>query len=216
MLYLIDGHNVIAHIPDISLQDTHDEIHLVLRLRSWAAQDQRRQLVVYFDSGSPGGKAPQLSNSQVQVRFAPTGIIADQLIIRQINRAANPAEITVVSSDNAILDAARGRKMPFLTAKQFVETMGSDSRPQPLPQERDEPQVDEDEVAEWLALFGPVPERKPPPPPTPPPLQKSNPAAPEKRSPAKKQSTSPDDLKQGRAKLDDDELDEWLDLFGHG
>ena len=48
MYYLIDGHNLIAHYPDIELEDPNDEVKLVLVLRSWAAAGRKREAMDVF------------------------------------------------------------------------------------------------------------------------------------------------------------------------
>ena len=60
MPFLIDGHNVIAALPDIDLEDPHDEAKLVLKLRAWTGQ-ARRKAIVIFDGGIPGGYSTTLS-----------------------------------------------------------------------------------------------------------------------------------------------------------
>ena len=51
MHYLIDGHNLIGALPDISLEDPDDEVKLILVLRSWAVARRRREVTVIFDGG---------------------------------------------------------------------------------------------------------------------------------------------------------------------
>ena len=54
MPYLIDGHNLIACLPDIDLDDPNDEARLVNRLKGFAAK-ARSKCIVVFDHGLPGG-----------------------------------------------------------------------------------------------------------------------------------------------------------------
>ncbi len=69
MHYLIDGHNLIAKLPDVNLSDPDDEIQLVLKLRQWTAVSAKRVVTVFFDGGIPGGHNVNLSNAQVKVIF---------------------------------------------------------------------------------------------------------------------------------------------------
>ena len=69
MPFLIDGHNVIAALPDIDLEDPHDEAKLVLKLRAWTGRERRKAIVV-FDGGIPGGYSRTLSTVSVRVVFA--------------------------------------------------------------------------------------------------------------------------------------------------
>ncbi len=210
MHYLIDGHNLIANMPDIELADQHDEVHLVLKLRSWAAASRKRRVTVIFDGGIPGGRARRMSSGQVKVVFAPQGIPADDLLIAQIGKVKNPAEYIVVTTDREIIAAARQRRMASHSSEQFAEELRPREVEAPDPEETSDPQLDEAEINEWLALFGPEPEIKPYP----------KPSA-GKRPPKTEQKKSLDDQtvetpKEGERRLTEEELDLWLSLFGGG
>lgn len=214
MVYLIDGHNLIAKMPDIDLDDPNDEVKLVLRLRSWASARRSRRIVVIFDGGLPGGKQKQLSSGDITAVFAPIGKTADALLINRIRHVKNPREYTLVSSDQAILNAAQKRRMPTMRSEAFVQEMGVDKRiaeqtaPPAEAGAEDEPDISDNEVAEWLELFGPEPERPQPQPRRPKP-------SPKPKQAAKKRPLRPlHEQKRSDHKLDDDDLEEWLRLFG--
>lgn len=157
MHYLIDGHNLIGKFPDMSLEDPDDEVKLILRLRSWAARKRGRRVTVIFDHGLPGGMDKRLSTADVQVLFASAGQTADRLLVRRIQEARNPRAITVVSSDNHILQAARGRRMPALKAEMFVAKV-SEERPAANANVNAPAAVEQEmsdaELAMWLDIFG--------------------------------------------------------------
>jgi uncharacterized protein len=160
MHFLIDGHNLIAKMPDISLSDPDDEAQLILRLRRWVAANMKRRVTVYFDGGLPGGRAPHLSGARLEVVFASGGRPADDMLIRHIRRVKNPPEYTLVSSDRQIIAAAEKRRMPFLLAQDFAPELAPD-QPEPAPppaSTADKPMLTEAEVAAWMELFGPEPE----------------------------------------------------------
>lgn len=154
MHYLIDGHNLIARLPEISLDDPHDEAKLVIRLRSWAAARRKHQVTVYFDHGLPGGEARNLSTSQVKVIFASTGRKADELLIKQIERLRNPGAYTVVTSDREIL-AAAPRALRLMSAEAFAAELARMGRTSTEvgPVSPAEPDLSPDEVDEWLDIF---------------------------------------------------------------
>ncbi|HRQ37592.1 MAG TPA: NYN domain-containing protein [Chloroflexota bacterium] len=212
MHYLIDGHNLIARMPDISLNDPDDEVQLILRLRSWTARSKKRQVTLFFDGGIPGGKNVKLSTPQVQVIFASAGQTADALLINGINRVKNPPEFQLVSSDQQIIAAAAARKMPHITSDKFAVELAAQwqERPPGPTIADDDPIISDAEVADWLAAFGPVDERairnrpKPAPPNLPPP-------APE---PVTTPDTPPPPLNREEPQLSNKELEEWLTLFG--
>jgi predicted RNA-binding protein with PIN domain len=218
MHYLIDGHNLIAQVPDISLDDPNDEIKLVLRLQSWAARRRQRRITVIFDGGLPGGKSLRFSNASVKVLFASVGQTADTLLIKRIRRVKNPPEYTLVSNDREIVAAAEERRMPHLRSEAFAAELSDEARSAAkarteTPDDADDPHVSEDEVAEWLALFGPVPETTTVNPERSTKVSKGRP-----KKPKKKKRTPSGDLRSAKrsdGKLSADEVDEWLDLFGN-
>lgn len=206
MRYLIDGHNLIAKIPDISLEDSNDEIELILRLKSWAAASPKRKVTVYFDGGLPGGVAHRLSSNNIKVIFAPQGKTADSLIIQYIGRVNNPPEYTLITSDQQIINAAEKRKMPHWRSEKFARQLGSGKRKKTASSpstDADDPHISPDEVAQWLEIFGSEP-------PTPRPDRRTPRVRP-KPKPSRRRS--PQELKTTARDLNEDEIAEWRDLF---
>ena len=218
MHYLIDGHNLIAKLPDINLSDPDDEIQLILKLRQWTAVSIKRVVTVYFDGGIPGGHNVNLSNSQVKVIFVSQGKTADSLIIARINRVKNPPEYRLVTSDQEIINAANKRKMQHIRSEKFAMRLSRDKEERTLPGPTitdEDPVISDAEVEQWLDLFGPVDEKalrrrpKPIPPNRPAPEPEPEPEAEPATSP-KPPATSD----RENPELSDDELREWLTLFG--
>jgi hypothetical protein len=220
MHYLIDGHNLIARLEDLALDDPNDEAKLVLRLRSWTAASKKRRVTVIFDGGLPGGKSRRLSTSRVTVVFATSGQTADDLLIRRINQLQNPAEFTLVSSDREIMTAARKRRMPVILSETFagqLPTLRPPSAPpkvntageNALNDSRETPALSEDEINEWLELFGPIHERK-----AKPPLSSTPTENIANKPPSDSRAAKPDIGRIDRERrLSAEELDEWLRLF---
>jgi predicted RNA-binding protein with PIN domain len=225
MHYLIDGHNLIAKMADINLDDPNDEALLVLQLRSWVAGGRKRRVTVIFDGGLPGGRSRFHSSDKLDVIFSSEGRTADALLIRRIQKAKNPAEYTLVSSDLEVIDAARARRMRQLGSEAFARRLSEFKQreeevaaPQAV-DEAQEPAVSQAEVAEWLALFEAAPKvRRPAPEPDPRQKSAEEPAGAKKAAPkpAARDDVDPALLKRGDSSLTDDELDEWLKLFGRG
>ncbi len=216
MHYLIDGHNLIAKLPDLSLGEEHDEFELALRLKSWASANRKRRVTVVFDRGLPGGTARMLSNRDVTVIFAPQGQTADSLLIARIKQVKHPPEYTLVSSDRQIIAAAKKRKTRHILSEEFVGRLGYDERliiksePEAAEEKPDADGLSEAEVAEWLEMFGPVPER--PKKPAKRRQQKAPDPKPEPPKPKKRQPLTV--AKAGNRELDEEEIAEWLELFG--
>ncbi len=149
MPFLIDGHNLIAALPDINLEDPEDEVALVLKLRGWLGR-KRRKAIVVFDGGIPGGYSRQLSSSDLEVIFAAhKRSTADRIIMKRLEKIRDAGNWTVVSSDREILDFARRIGARAATSQDFAQELQPAARPllekprEPLPAE----------VHEWLEIF---------------------------------------------------------------
>lgn len=153
MRYLIDGHNLIAQLPDIDLSDPDDELQLVYKLRSFCARTHHRVTVI-FDGGIPGGTATRLSNKAVTARFASAEHLnADQILINELRRIKNVDAYTLVSSDNDIIETAREQGIKHLRTPAFIRLLVTAGVPKISTEKDDNPQVSPQEVDEWLRIF---------------------------------------------------------------
>lgn len=153
MPYLIDGHNLIARLPDIDLDDPDDEAKLVIKLRGFVARNSKKCTVV-FDGGIPGGYS-MMSNKSVKVIFASAfRSNADNVIKERIKKIPDPRNWTIVSSDNEVLNFAKSRKMKAQTSAQFIQTLQRKPSVQDSRGESSYVHVPKDEVDEWLDIFG--------------------------------------------------------------
>jgi predicted RNA-binding protein with PIN domain len=152
MPYLIDGHNLIGQLPDISLDDPDDEAKLVQKLMAFVARTNKRCVVV-FDNGLPGGRS-RMSTGQVEVVFANNRSNADRVMMERIQKAKDPGQWIVVSNDNAVLFAAKQRKMKGLKSAEFVSMINPP--PKAHRKEEDRPadvHLSPAEVEAWLRIF---------------------------------------------------------------
>lgn len=150
MSVLIDGHNLIAHMPDLRLDDPDDEIKLVMRLRAYTAHI-RKKVTVIFDCGLPGGWSRELSTGPVHVIFAGAHTNADRILIERIRADKNPHNLTIVSSDSEVRSVAAARGARTLTAAQFAARLAA----QPPPRETTaDIHLTPAQVQEWLQIFG--------------------------------------------------------------
>lgn len=218
MHYIIDGHNLIGKMPDISLKDPNDEVKLTMRIKSWVAESKKRQVTLFFDGGTMGSSLNRMSSRNLKVIFAPSGTTADSLIISHMRKLKNPRGYTLVTSDREIIGHAKSLRIRSLLSEEFIERMGfvfkeqSEKAPkvkkEAPPEKPDVAKISEAEVQEWLDLFGPVPER----PKTKPRQTKTSKTT--SNSPKKKPATLRVAKTDKDAKLEQDEIDLWLSLFG--
>ena len=155
---IIDGNNLLhamhahAPIPHVGRET------LVRVIERWGRGHDGR-ITLVFDGPTPrGGLSGQMKSKRLRVRFsAPAS--ADDVIVGMVHQATRPAEIRVVTSDNAIRHEARARKCLHSSAKEFVEELVSpgqvDSAPAASAETSEKPSgVTPAEAEQWAELFG--------------------------------------------------------------
>jgi predicted RNA-binding protein with PIN domain len=151
MPYLIDGHNLIGAMPDISLNDPNDEMKLVNRLRSFAAR-RNKQIVVIFDKGSYAGRSPASTHS-VEVIFASEHqTTGDELIMRRIKHLRDPRGWTLVTSDGALVGFAKGYRLNIMKSAAFAQALAQIPEPPDLG-EWVNPIIPSSEASYWEPLM---------------------------------------------------------------
>lgn len=151
MPFIIDGHNLIAALPDLDLSDPDDERKLVEMLQGFCSRTRRRA-TVYFDRGFPGGK-PTIKSGRVEVRFVRLPRTADDAIRAHLLKLDKEApNWTIVSSDREVRSAASRAGASVLHSDAFVQmistgTKNSDQSEKPLGNLSDK------DLDEWERLF---------------------------------------------------------------
>jgi uncharacterized protein len=164
-MLLVDGHNLIGQLQDLSLDDPYDEAKLTMAIRSYCMRSQSKATVI-FDNGLPGGVSRELSSSAVTVIFAPPGTSADHLIMRRARDMLGPS-LVLVTSDRRIVRLAYAYGIETISSEEFALMIGF--RPVEIEPEADRPAtnprnvityeknpnpvVTPQEVAYWLPIF---------------------------------------------------------------
>lgn len=151
MPYIIDGHNLIAAMPGISLKDAQDERALLDVLRPFALR-MDRELYVYFDQGRVGERN-DLSLGRVHIRFSVPPRTADDAIhshLRSIGKES--PNWVVVSSDREILSHAERLGARRMTSAAFVQELIAEGEGEPSSDKPAQP-LSEDQIAAWEKLF---------------------------------------------------------------
>jgi predicted RNA-binding protein with PIN domain len=165
--WLIDGHNLIGQLADLSLDDPYDEAKLTMAVRSYCMRGQFKATII-FDNGLVGGISRQLSNSDVTVIFAPPRTQADALLMRRAKEMGNLRGVILVTSDYRIVRLADAYGMETMASEEFALLIGF--RPVEMdpmePQARKakepakivfeknpNPVVTQEEIAYWLPIF---------------------------------------------------------------
>ena len=135
MPLLIDGHNLIGKLGDLSLSDPNDERKLVARVRAYAEKTGKR-IAIVFDP-APYERHAQLIPSKSQhganlsVVFADAGVKADAIIRERVGTTKDKQGLIVVTSDHTaagrqrvareIETLLRERNMPIDSAETMSE-----------------------------------------------------------------------------------------------
>ena len=149
MPLLIDGHNLIGRMSDLSLEDLDDESDLTRRVRQYCLRHNRRATIV-FDAGLVGGRSHDLSTTRVEVVFASAGRTADGIIGKRLQRARDPRSLLVVSSDRAVQEAASKRGARVVPAEEFAAKLSAGLSDKGTEQNKPTPSGS---IDEWLELF---------------------------------------------------------------
>jgi predicted RNA-binding protein with PIN domain len=154
MPYIIDGHNLIGKLPNISLREIDDEIQLIEILQDFCHR-QNKTVEVYFDS-APAGTPRARKYGSVTAYFVRSGKTADQAIMERLKALDKAARNwTVVSSDHQVQKAAQASRASILTSEAFIALLTSPSPSHnSIPEKPDQP-LSESEVEDWLKVFHP-------------------------------------------------------------
>ena len=153
---IFDGYNIIGKAGGLGLslaqEDKEERLLRILSAYRSRRRSRQRYLVVFDGNYGSLARGPRKrARGGITVEWA-VGESADALIVRRVKRSANPRQIEVVTSDGEILrqvrlSRARGvRSEAFLgDLKRALEEGPALEKPQ---------QLSEQEVEEWLELFG--------------------------------------------------------------
>ncbi len=155
MTLLVDGHNLIAKLPGLSLADPDDERELIQVLQRYAWR-KRKKITVVFDPGDNPGTGSPASRAAVRVIFASPGSTADAVIIYMVRQHRNPRDLLVVSSDRTVMSRARSAGARTISATAFALEIQSALSSRKVENEKpsfDSGGASEDDVAYWLRVF---------------------------------------------------------------
>jgi predicted RNA-binding protein with PIN domain len=155
MHWLVDGHNLIGHMPNLQLSDPNDEEKLLEYLRRYRARTGHR-LTVIFDAGQSYRPAETKKQGGITVKFAPQGQTADRIIIRQVRQVRNPQGMIVVTSDRTIQQAVRQLGVRVVTAQEFSQQLfqlSGGAKPEKNEENQADLSLSPEDVEEWLKIF---------------------------------------------------------------
>lgn len=156
MKYVIDGHNLIPHIPGLSLSDLDDEQRLIELVQAFCRR-ARAQAELFFDGALPGQPSPSVG--AVHTHFIRKGTPADDAIIHYLHSAGrNTGSLALVTSDHRIQAEAYALGIQVIESAAFARQMMIKLQQTETGAEKRETALTREEVDAWLKTFGEHPE----------------------------------------------------------
>src|SRR5262245_66116999 len=161
MIFLIDGYNLLHALGLANRQMAKGELQRArLRMIDWLGEVHSAaaaEVHIIFDAlhGSGPGVAEQ-SRGGVRISYA-VGQLADDVIEELIAAEANPKQLTVVSNDSRLKEAARRRGCVAWSCAEYVDHLIAQSGERPALAVEEPPKPEEPtdaEIEEWLRRFG--------------------------------------------------------------
>jgi uncharacterized protein len=153
MPYLIDGHNLIPHLPGINLGDIDDETQLIRELQNFASRKQS-SVEVYFDR-APAARAGRKTFGRVTAVFVREGMTADTAIRRRLQHLGKQAKNwTTVSDDREVQGSAKTFLSTVLTSKKFAYLIqNAEIKYQLNHPGKPSPTLSDEDLADWMKFF---------------------------------------------------------------
>jgi uncharacterized protein len=158
MLYLIDGHNLIPHIHGLSLRQMDDEMRLLELLQTFG-REHRARIEVFFDGAAPGWAGTK-GYGNITAHFVVKGTTADDAIRRRLNQISTGSGVTVISSDRQVQAEARSQRAEVISSRDFAQNFPNIKPEQQKRKKNSQTTLSEDEIDEWLQLFGDSEEKR--------------------------------------------------------
>ena len=127
--FLIDGYNLIHAMTSLGKRvgpGVLEKARLrLLSLLHHSLGNQSASVTVVFDAaGAPAGSTSKHVVEEMKIYFALKGQQADDVIEELIQHDAAPKQLTVVSNDHRLQQAARRRKAKVMSCEAFVDMLG--------------------------------------------------------------------------------------------
>lgn len=127
MAYLVDGNNVLGLRPEIVQKDPGSRSRLVQRLAELSRLKRTKVIVVFDGEPEPGAAGSEMSLGDVRVIYTGRTTDADSRILKILEQAKDPAGFILVTSDRALADRARHRRVrqvvPSLRFRRMLDDM---------------------------------------------------------------------------------------------
>jgi predicted RNA-binding protein with PIN domain len=141
MPYFLDGNNLIGIARKTGRPTEEDRAALVAEIAE-RLRRTRFRAVIFFDG--TGQRGSSLGNLSIR---AGRGESADDRIVREIEKAGTPKEITVVTADRALAGRARSLGAKAMGPEEFWNRVGA---PSPVEERKPERRTN---IEDWTRYF---------------------------------------------------------------
>ena len=159
MRYLIDGYNLL-HAMGVLLGRVRPQglerarLNLLERLLALHGDDAARVTVVFDAANAPPGAEPEQDHKGVRVLYALRQE-ADDVIEALIQSDSAPRQLTIVSDDRRLKEAARRRQCAWLGCLDYLEQAGRPPAPKAAADALVKPPaLSAEETRAWMEEFG--------------------------------------------------------------
>ncbi len=151
MTYLVDGHNLIPHIPGLRLDQIDDEDALIHLLQQFS-QAHRKPIEVYFD-GAPPAPPSTRKQGNIVAHYIRQGSTADTAILQRLQKLGKAARnVIVVSSDAHVRTNARDLQAQVISSEQFARIL-LETPVSKTSSSADQGKLSQEEVEAWMEIF---------------------------------------------------------------
>ncbi len=156
MPYLIDGSNLIGHIPTLELSDPKSKHRLVAQLLIFQTTKKTKIILAFDGPPDPDLYGEKFRSREFTIIWPDLGESADTIITRWIEKQTDFRHLYVVSSDREIKTFARTYKAKVLDCEEFFKLLKTT-----LKEYKESRAINKEdiilsplEVDHWLAIFG--------------------------------------------------------------
>jgi uncharacterized protein len=162
---IIDGYNLMHAAgmarPNYGPGDLERCRNRLLRfLKSVLSAEARRRTTIVFDAWEPPpGRLSVYTVAGMTVQFAEAPGEADAAIEQLIAAHSAPKQVTVISGDRRLQQAASRRKSRFIDSEAWYTRWEHRQPPEetpPSPSPKQDPDLSDQEVDYWLNIFGDI------------------------------------------------------------
>jgi predicted RNA-binding protein with PIN domain len=160
MPYLIDGSNLIGHIPTLDLSDPKSKHRLVAQIMIFQEAKKTKIILVFDGPPDPELFGEKFRRKEFSIVWPDIEESADTVLKQWIEKQTDLRHFYVVSSDREIKSYARVNRAKVLTCKEFYDLLKRTLKEykESKAMNKEDVTLSPLEVDHWLEIFGDVDE----------------------------------------------------------